>query len=158
MSQPTASLANQMKARDKEMVPRILVVAMFALMAASLALVAFARLTDQPLTGVPEASPVVQEVAITLEGSRTADVRVLNADGVQIASSDDTRAGFIHVMWVAIARERKVQQVTDNPALRLVRRANGHVAIIDPATDWSIELIGYGADNVAAFAKLLDTN
>jgi hypothetical protein len=40
--------------------------------------------------------------------------------------------------------------------LRLVRRANGHTAIIDPATDWSIELIGYGADNIAAFARLLD--
>ena len=47
MSHPTSSLANQMKMRDREMVPRVLVIAMFALMAASLALVTFARVTDQ---------------------------------------------------------------------------------------------------------------
>jgi hypothetical protein len=40
--------------------------------------------------------------------------------------------------------------------LRLVRRENGHVAILDDTTGWSIELIGYGQDNVAAFAKLID--
>jgi hypothetical protein len=46
---------------------------------------------------------------------------------------------------------------TDTQApLRLVRRENGHVAILDDTTGWSIELIGYGQDNVAAFAKLID--
>lgn len=156
MAHQTSSLANQMKMRDREMVPRVLVMAMFALMAASLAIVSFAVLTDQPLRGVPNESPIVAERAITLEGTRTTGIRVLDAAGAEIAFSQADRAGFIDVIWVAISRERKVQGVTGNPDMRLVRRANGHTAIIDPATDWSIELIGYGKDNIAAFARLLD--
>ena len=156
MAHQTSSLANQMKMRDREMVPRVLVIAMFALMAASLAIVSFAVLTDQPLRGVPNESPVVAERAITLEGTRTTGIRVLDATGAEIAFSQADRAGFIDVIWVAISRERKVQGVQGNPDMRLVRRANGHTAIIDPATGWSIELIGYGKDNIAAFARLLD--
>lgn len=156
MVHQTSSLANQMKARDREMVPRVLVMAMFGLMAASLAIVSYARMTDQPLTGVPAHSDVVVERAITLAGTRNEGVRVLDAAGADIAQSWNDKAGFIDVIWVSVSRERKVQGVTGNPPLRLVRRENGHTAIIDPATNWSIELIGYGQDNVAAFARLLD--
>ncbi|MEM7520942.1 MAG: photosynthetic complex assembly protein PuhC [Pseudomonadota bacterium] len=156
MSHPTSSVANQMKLRDREMVPRILVLAMFGLMAATLGIVAFARLTDQPLSGVPAQSPVVAERMITLEGTHSDGVRVLDAEGAQIAFSQERRAGFIDVIWVGVERKRKVEHVAGNPPLRLVRQENGRVAIIDPATDWSIQLIGYGKDNVAAFARLLD--
>lgn len=156
MSDQTHSLANQMKLRDREMVPRALVIGMFGLMAATLALVSFARITDQPLRGVPAASAIVKEMPISLIGSRSGQVTVEDANGIEIAASARDNAGFIDVIWNSIARERKVQGVTDNQALRLVRRENGHTAIIDPATGWSIELIGYGKDNVAAFARLLD--
>ena len=156
MSQPTASLANQMKMRDREMVPRFLVIAMFGLMIASLALVTFAQITDQPQRGVVRESPVVREMPITLVGERNSGIRVLNATGTEIAFSQDNKAGFIDVIWVGVSRERKVQGVIGNPPLTLVRRENGNTAIIDPATNWSIELIGYGADNVAAFARLID--
>lgn len=156
MAYQTASLANQMKARDRDMVPRTLVIAMFALMAASLALVAFAQLTNQPLRGVVAANAVVAQRSITLQGTRSTGVTVLNDAGAQIAFSGQDKAGFIDVIWVSVMRARKLQGVTGNPPLTLVRRENGHTAIIDPATDWSIELIGYGADNVAAFARLID--
>lgn len=156
MSQPTSSLANQMKHRDREMVPRFLVQAMFALMLGSVALVGFAQITDQPLRGVAPASAIVSERAITLQGDRNSGVHVLDAEGHKIAYSGDDKAGFIDVIWVSVSRERMTQRVEGNPPLRLVRRENGHTAIIDPATDWKIELIGYGADNVAAFAKLID--
>lgn len=156
MAHQTASLANQMKARDRDMVPRALVIAMFSLMAASLALVAFDQFTNQPLRGVVPASPIAKERSITLQGTRSTGVAVLNDAGQQIAFSSENKAGFIDVIWVSIMRERKIQGVTGNPPLTLVRRENGHTAIIDPATNWSIDLIGYGADNVAAFARLID--
>jgi len=157
MNNVTSSLSNQMKHRDREMVPRVLVVAMFGLMAASVALVAFARLTDQPLTGVAQESAVQAERSIILEGTRSTGVHVIDdLTGQSIAYSGDDKAGFIDVIWNAINRERIVQDVAGNPSLRLVRRENGHTAIIDPATGWKIELIGYGKDNVAAFATLID--
>ena len=152
----TSSLANQMKHRDREMVPRVLVLAMFGLMVAAVALVTFDQLSGQPLRGVAPDSAIVAERTITLEGTRSTGVYVLDEAGNQIAFSSDEKAGFIDVIWVAVNRERLVQDVTGNPTLRLVRRENGRVAIIDPATDWKIELIGYGKDNVAAFAKLID--
>ena len=156
MSQPTASLANQMKMRDRDMVPRFLVICMFALMGLSLALVSFARLTDQPLRGVVPESAITQSRQITLDGNRNTGVAVLDTSGAEIARSDLNKSGFIDVIWVSVSRARKVNGVVGNPPLTLVRRENGHTAIIDPATNWSIELVGYGADNVAAFARLLD--
>lgn len=156
MAEYTHSLANQMKLRDRDMVPRALVIAMFSLMAAALALVTFARLTDQPLRGVAPESAIVAEREIRLIGARSGGVTVEDASGQEIAWSFKDKAGFIDVIWVSVARERKVQGVEGNPSMRLVRRANGHTAIIDPATNWSIELIGYGQDNIAAFARLID--
>lgn len=158
MSDRTASLANQMKHRDREMVPKVLVRAMFALMFISVALVAIARWTDMPLRGVAPDSPIVAERMITLQGSenRADGVAVLDEAGSQIAHSTLNKSGFIDVISASIARERAVAGVTTNDPLRLVRRENGHTAILDPATGWSIELIGYGADNVAAFARLID--
>jgi len=55
-----------------------------------------------------------------------------------------------------IDRERLVAGVAGTPPLQIVRRENGNVAILDPSTGMATELIGYGRDNVAAFAKLLD--
>ncbi|MDF1727740.1 MAG: photosynthetic complex assembly protein PuhC [Sulfitobacter sp.] len=156
MTHHTSPLAHQMKARDREMVPRALILAMFGLMVASLALVSFAQLTDQPLRGVAAESAVVRSLPITLDGTRSDGVAVLDAEGRQIAHSDQRRAGFIGVIWISVGRARKLQGIEGNPPLDLQRLENGHTNIFDPATGWSIELIGYGADNVAAFAKLID--
>jgi putative photosynthetic complex assembly protein len=156
MTSKTASVANQMKHRDREMVPRVLVQAMFGLMFASVALVGYAQWTNLPLTGVPPESPIVKERAITLIGDRDLGYAVLDAQGEEISHSEDGKKGFIDVIATSVIRERTVNGVTDNDPLRLVRRENGHVALIDPATGWKIELIGYGKDNVAAFATLID--
>jgi putative photosynthetic complex assembly protein len=156
MAEYTSSLANQMKMRDRDMVPRVLVVTMFGLMLATLAMVSFAKITDQPMRGVPAVSEVVKEMPITLIGARSGGVVVEDATGKEVAWSFKNKAGFIDVIWVSVSRERKVQGVTGNPPLRLVRQANGHTVIIDPATGLTIELIGYGPDNIAAFARLLD--
>lgn len=138
------------------MVPRVLVRAMFGLMFISVALVGYAQLADVPLTGVAPNSPVVKERAITLVGNRKEGYAVLDQGGSQIAHSKEERNGFIDVIATSIARERVVNNITGDQPLRLVRRENGHTAVIDPATGWKIELIGYGKDNVAAFATLID--
>ena len=117
----TISLANQMKHRDREMVPKVLVQAMFALMIAAVALVSYARLTGREVTSVVPHSDIVREISVTLEGNRSEGVAVPSAAPV-----------------------------------RIVERENGHVAVIDDTTGWKIELIGYGQDNVAAFARLID--
>ena len=156
MMNPTSSLANQMKHRDREMVPKTLVIAMFSLMIAAFSLVGYATLTDRPVIAVAPHSDIVREVSITLDGSRSTGVAVLDENGTKIAHSNENKSGFIDVIWVSIMRERLIQDVPSNAPLRVVRRENGHVAVLDDTTGWKIELIGYGKDNVAAFARLID--
>ncbi|CTQ48021.1 photosynthetic complex assembly protein PuhC [Jannaschia donghaensis] len=154
---PTASLANQMKHRDREMVPRFLVQAMFALMIGTLALVAYARLTDRPLEGTRPTATIVEERSFTMVGDRGTGVGLFDANNVQVAHSNDNKKGFIDVIWVSVNRERLVQGADMAAPIRVVRRDDGKTAILDDATGWSIVLIGYGRDNVAAFADLLDS-
>ncbi len=151
-----STLSNQMKHRDREMVPKFLVVAMFSLMAASLLLVGAARFTGRAVTSVVAHSDVVQEVSVTLLGTRSEGVGVFDTNGRQLAHSNDDKKGFIDVIWVAVTRARLVQDVPSDAPVRVVRRENGNIGILDDTTGWKIELIGYGKDNVAAFAKLLD--
>lgn len=145
-----------MKHRDKDMVPRFLVVAMFSLMAASLAIVAYAQWFDVPQRGVVNTTAVVDQKTIRFESSREGVSTVFDIDGNQIAHSGDDMMGFIGVMGIVLNRERLVSGVANEAPVTLIKRQNGTYAIEDPLTGWSVELIGYGADNVAAFAKLLD--
>ncbi len=156
MQSTTSSLANQMKHRDREMVPKVLVRAMFGLMAASVAMVAYAQWSDMPLSGVAPDSPVVEEKIIMLSGDHAAGYAVIDESGRQIAHSKEDKKGFIDVIASSIKRERETNGYTIDAPLRLVRRDNGKTAVIDPTTGWKIELIGYGKDNVAAFASLID--
>ncbi|EBA14099.1 photosynthetic complex assembly protein PuhC [Roseobacter sp. CCS2] len=151
-----SQLEQQMRHRDKEMVPRILVQAMFALMAASLAIVAYAQWFDVPNRGVLVEAPIVQSLAVVMEGDRSGIYEVSILDGTLIASSSDEKAGFLGVIGRVIDRERFKNNVTGDAPVQVVRRENGNIAIIDDTTDLRVELIGYGKDNVAAFAKLLD--
>jgi hypothetical protein len=64
-------------------------------------------------------------------------------------------AGFLGVIGRVFDRDRKVAGVVGNPPVQVVRRENGNIAVIDPSIDLSVELIGYGKDNVAAFGNLL---
>lgn len=150
------SLASQMKYRDRDMVPAVLVKAMFGLMIGAVALVGYANWTDRPVTSVAPASDIVRELSITLDGNRSDGVQVLGPDGTKLAHSNDDMAGFIDVIWLSVNRERIVQDVPSGAPVRVVKRQNGQVAVIDDTTGWKIELIGYGQDNVAAFARLID--
>jgi putative photosynthetic complex assembly protein len=152
-----SGLQTQMRHRDRDMVPRILVQGMFALMLASVAIVAIAQWTDAPNTGVLVEAPVTQERAIVLTGDRDMTYTVTDAaTGEVIGHSSDPLDGFLGVIGRVLERDRLVNGVEGNPPVRVVRRENGNIAIIDDSTGMVVELIGYGADNVAAFAKLLD--
>jgi putative photosynthetic complex assembly protein len=149
-------LEAQMKHRDRDMVPKFLVQGMFALMLGAVALVTYAQLTDRPNEGVLVQAPIVAEVSLTLTGQGRDVYTVTNAAGDIVALSSDDKAGFIGVMGLVIDRRRDTYGVTGNPPVRVVRRDNGHIAVIDDATGLVTELIGYGADNVAAFAQFVD--
>jgi putative photosynthetic complex assembly protein len=143
--------------RDKEKIPLVLVRAMFGLALASLILVAYARITDRPMVGTPDPSPVVIERSLILDGDRTGAVAVL--DGVSrdvITTSDVDKNGFISTIWRVLGRQRMQAGAAEAAPVILRRHESGRMSLLDTGTGKIIQIVGYGPDNMAAFAKLLD--
>lgn len=151
-----SQLEQQMRHRDREMVPRFLVQAMFALMFGSLALVAYAQWAKVPDVGVLVEAPIVNSRDIVMIGDQVGIYQVRDTSGALIASSADHKAGFLGVIGRAVDRQRMLHDIPSDKPLQVVQRENGNVAILDATTGMAVELIGYGKDNVAAFAGLLD--
>lgn len=142
------------KNRDKEMVPRTLLWAMFGLAMATLAITSFAVLTGREPVAQPQAAEVVREKWIVLEGLSAQAVIVRNTDGSVLM--DLPHGGFITVIQSGIFTERRKHKVDQTLPVRIVEYANGRLVAEDPETGWSAELYAFGGDNKAAFERLLD--
>lgn len=140
--------------RDKEMVPRTLLWAMFGLAMASLAITSFAVVTGREPVAQPEPAKVVRDRWIVLEGHDAQAVTVRRADGSVLL--DLPHGGFVTVIQSGLATERRKHKVDPLLPVRIVEYANGRLAVEDPETGWSIELYAFGQDNKAAFERLLD--
>jgi len=138
---------------DREMIPKVLVRAMFALAMASLAIVSFAVFTNRAHVGVPKAGVALQEMQIVLEAGDAQAVRVFDPSGAVLADLD--HGGFVTVIQNAMAHERYKQGTEGNPPVTLTAYDNGRLSVFDPATGWSAELGSFGAGNKAAFERLM---
>lgn len=140
-----------------EKIPPILIKAMFGMVLLSLVIVAWARITDQPLSALPDQSePVAIERQIVIAGSNSGRATVYDVDGNVIREYGPMEGGFISGIWRVLRLERgKIDAPLDAP-VRLVRYEGGRLSLYDDLTGWRAELIGFGADNAAAFARLLD--
>jgi putative photosynthetic complex assembly protein len=137
----------------RETIPKGLLIMMFALAMSALAITTFAVVTGRPTVGRPAEAAVTASRGIVLEGHGAKAVTVRDPSGEIIA--DLSHGGFVAVVQNGLERARMVKGVTGNPPVDLVAYANGRLAVIDPATGWSVELGIFGADNRAAFARLL---
>ena len=143
--------------RDKELVPRKLLLLTLGMMLASLALVTTAKLTDAPMTALPDMNaPVAAERLIILHGEMNGRATVLDQHGQVITRLSPEAGGFIAGMQRALARVRTQHGLPQELPVRLIRFESGRLALTDPHTDWRAELIGFGRDNTAAFAQLLN--
>lgn len=143
--------------RDKELVPRKLLLLTLGMMLASLALVTTAKLTDAPMTALPDMNaPVAAERMIILHGEMNGRATVLDQHGQVITRLSPEAGGFIAGMQRALARVRTQHGLPQELPVRLIRFESGRLALTDPHTDWRAELIGFGRDNTTAFAQLLN--
>ena len=150
----TRLTAAQAPDREREMIPRVLIRAMFALALATLAIVGYARLTERPTVGQPAAAEPLRERTLALVGGDAQAVRILDENGVLLA--DLAHGGFITVVQNGLMTMRRRHGIDPALPVRLVEYANGRTAIEDPLTGWSVELYAFGSDNLAAFKRLLD--
>lgn len=142
--------------KDKEMVPRVLLRAMFGLVIAVLLLVGYATVTDRPLEATPSNGPIAQERVIHIFGTMAGAAKVLDATGTLIADLDPTKGGFIAGIWRTLNHERSKIDADLTAPVRLVQFQDGRLAIFDDTTEFRIELTGFGNDNTAAFVRLLN--
>lgn len=146
----------RIRAKKEDLVPLIMVRVVGVILLVCLALVAWARLTDRPLESAPVASPVISERMVFLSGQSSGAAQVLDAHGTIIANLDPTDGGFIAGVTRVLDRERgKHGQPLDGPVVLRLREGN-RLSLFDPSTGWSAELMGFGATNTRAFARLLD--
>ena len=75
-------------APEDELVPRILVRAVMALILAILALVTIATLSGRPLESMPANGKILSERAIFLSSDGSGAARVLDANGSRLTESD----------------------------------------------------------------------
>ena len=145
--------------RDKEMIPTILIRAMFMLCVCVLLIVSYARLTDRPLEAMPpslEEAPIVTERMIRIFGQMDGSARVLGVDGTVIATLSPEEGGFVAGIYRVLERERGAVGLDASEPIRLVRFSDGRIGLRDDYTDFRAELVGFGADNEAVFARLLE--
>ena len=138
---------------SKDMIPKPLLMAMAALVLASLIVVGFGVVTGRDHVGVPRAAAVVAERQIVLKGGGAQAVTVLTPDGTVLM--DLPHGGFITVIQNALERARLTAGVDKMLPLRIVEYANGRLTAVDDHTGWSAELGAFGSDNRAAFERLM---
>jgi len=145
--------------RDKEMVPTILVRAMFLMCLCVLIIVGYARLTDRPLSATPpseDVTPIVHERTIRIFGEMDGSARVIDVDGTLIADLASDEGGFVAGIYRVLERERGAVGLDASEPILLVRFSDGRIGLRDDHTDFRAELFGFGADNEAVFARLLE--
>ncbi|MEM8980288.1 MAG: photosynthetic complex assembly protein PuhC [Pseudomonadota bacterium] len=158
MSQNSVDIADRRKLneRDKEMIPTVLVRAMFGLALLSLVLVTFSVLTDRPHSAVPPITDVAKERSFILEANDEGYAFVKGTDGALIAELDPDQGGFIAGVVRGVSRKRIVAQAEQDAPVRLVQFTNGRIMLFDDASNFQLDLNGFGAKHHAAFAKLFD--
>lgn len=143
----------EMRARDREMIPRKLLIAMGVLVLGALSLASYASVSGQPLVGVPEPAAVVESRSFVLESDSVA-AKATAPDGEVLLDTEN--GAFIAVVGDALRRQRTVHKVAGNPPVTLARLANGRLVLTDPATGWSAEMTSFGAGNARHWDVLFE--
>ena len=142
--------------QEKEVIPIRLLQAVGALLLFTLIVVGYARLSDMPLLGVPDASPVVKEVMLDFEKKENGSISILNEEGIEILNSKVGPNGFISVVYDGFSYERKKKNVIGNAPIILVQHEDGRLTLVDESSSWDMHLNSFGAMNVAVFGQLIN--
>lgn len=154
----TETAPPRIRAGEDDLVPRVLIRATLALVCATLALVTVARLTDRPLDAMPSSAPVIAERVIYISSGADGAARILDETGTVLAAFDRDKGGFVAGIDRVLRRERAKARLPESGPAMLRLRAGHTLSISDPQTGFSAELIGFGADNLRTFARLLEAS
>jgi putative photosynthetic complex assembly protein len=125
------------------------------LVCSALALAAGARVSDVGTTHLTYDKPLATR-ALRFEDRPDGAIIVKDATSGQfldeIVPGND---GFVRMVMRNLAHDRLGAGIGPATPFKLTRWDNGRLTIADPDTNRKIELVGFGATNLQAFAKLL---
>jgi putative photosynthetic complex assembly protein len=142
------------KIQDRELIPRVLLRAMFGLVMAALALVTFAVATDRPKVGVPHDAPVIDTRSFLLDGDGVRWVRLSDPSGEVLLDLEN--GGFVAVVQNGLKRVRTLRGLPVEAEVQLTMFENGRMQMLDVETGWSVEIGSFGPQNRAVFERLFD--
>jgi putative photosynthetic complex assembly protein len=143
---------------EKDVVPTLMVRLMTGIVLLCLVLTAAHVWTGQPKEAVLPPSPVIAQKTLVITGDMSGAATVWDADGGLIADLSPEEGGFISGVRRVLDRERTKSRVALDAPVVLTAHENGRMMLTDPETGWRADLMGFGQDNAAAFAKLLITD
>ncbi|MEM6619866.1 MAG: photosynthetic complex assembly protein PuhC [Pseudomonadota bacterium] len=146
--------------KEKPLVPPVLLWGVTLMVLSVCAVVVFATLTGRPPEATPPAGDVVAErdIVVTLAAGGGAVVRdgTTGADTAPVAALPAGEGGFVSGYWRALTYQRSRHGVDPSLPVTLQRYADGRLSILDPHTGWRFHMQGFGRDNIASFAALLE--
>ncbi|MEM9725440.1 MAG: photosynthetic complex assembly protein PuhC [Pseudomonadota bacterium] len=120
-------------------------------------LVAFVRITDQPLIAQAPRGPVLSERLLQITSSNRGDAKVLDAlTGDVIVDHAAGHGVFISTIDRVVKHRRRLHRVAMDGPVHLRLREAGLMTVFDPITDIEIDLASFGKDNIAAFRALFE--
>jgi putative photosynthetic complex assembly protein len=138
-------------------VPRGPLLAVAAIVAASVLAVAAVRLTGVGASPLP-AEPPVAVRDFRFEDRPDGSIAVLDAIGGHSALHVEPGTnGFLRSTMRGLARERKRSGIAADIPFRLTAHADGRLTLEDPATGRRIDLGSFGPANSAVFARLMSS-
>lgn len=136
-----------------EALPRKAVIALGALLFATLLGVAAVRLSGTEIR-TPDA-PTAAQRSLRFEDGPDGSVRVIDARSGQTIDSVAGEAGFLRGSLRALVRERKMRGIGSGPAFELIARTDGRLTLLDPATGERLDLESFGPTNSAVYRRWL---
>jgi putative photosynthetic complex assembly protein len=139
-----------------ETVPRQAVIALGAVLAATLIAVATVRLSGVEIR-TPDA-PTAAQRSLRFEDGPAGSVVVIDAKTGAVIEEVTGEAGFLRGSLRALVRERKKRDIGAGPAFELIARTDGRLTLADPATGERLDLESFGPTNSAVYRRwLVDT-
>ena len=138
-----------------EQVPRIALVALGLLLAATLIGVTAVRVSGIEVREPDAAVLMVRQ--LRFEDGADGGIRVIDPKSGELLESINGEQGFLRGTLRALARGRHMRGLGSEQPFDLIARTDGRLTLVDPATGQRIDLESFGPTNAAVFGRLLQS-
>ena len=136
-------------------VPKAALVAAGCLMALTIAFAMIAHRTGIGTSKLEASATTEKRDLLFLDRADGAIIIQQANNGPVVDILQPGNGGFIRGVMRGLARDRRARDIGNQAPFELVRRADGALVLLDPATGGHTDLDAFGPTNAYAFARLL---